>query len=423
MITWPAPQIPLIPGSLDTVKLFDSSSKTLVDVAFGDSASMYVCGITPYDATHIGHAATYVAFDVLNRALRDAGKTVTYASNVTDVDDPLLERARDTGVDWEDLAASQVSLFAEDMTALGVIPPDVYVGVVESIDRVSDAVQSMVAAGTAYAVPVPDDQDPIFEDAQDIYADLSSDTRFGSLAPHLRDQQLELFGERGGDPDRDGKRNALDPLLWRAARKGEPSWDGGAIGEGRPGWHIECTLIAQDGLGVRYSVLGGGNDLMFPHHEMSTSHARMLTGDSQAGPRIASHAGLVAYHGEKMSKSLGNLVFVSALREQGVEPMVIRLALLSQSYRTDWEWTEDLLELAKVRFQLWLDAFSGNGGADTAETLRDVRAALRNDLDTPSALRAVDDWARTTLAGECEPVEGAPGVMSRAVNALLGVRV
>lgn len=422
VITWPAPQIPQIPGALDTVRVHDSTTQRLVEVSFGPQASIYACGITPYDATHIGHAATYVAFDLLNRALRDAGKTVTYASNVTDVDDPLLERATATGVDWEELASSQINLFAQDMTALGVIPPDTYLGVVETIPQVVNAVAKMLADGSAYYVPVLDGSS-VRPGASDVYADISVDPRFGSFAPISPAERVEFFSQRGGDPQRDGKRNQLDPLLWRAARVGEPSWDAEMVGAGRPGWHIECALIAQQGLGNRFDVLGGGNDLIFPHHEMSASHARMLTKDAQAGPRLAVHAGLVSYQGQKMSKSLGNLVFVSQLIRDGIEPMVIRLALLSQHYRSEWEWTAELLDQAQARYQLWLDAFSGNGGPSFDAALQSMRDALRNDLDAPAALEAVDAWSRTTLAGDVAFIEGAPGVMSRAVNALLGVRM
>lgn len=421
MITWPTPQIPQIPGQLDTVEVFDSTTEQLAEVSFGSTASIYVCGITPYDATHIGHAATYVAFDVLNRALRDCGKTVTYTSNVTDVDDPLLERASATGVDWADLAASQIRLFASDMTALGVIPPDTYLGVVETIDIVVDAVSDLVERGAAYAVPVVDGSTQESE-AYDYYADITVDPRFGSIAPISQEERLALFAERGGDPDRLGKRNALDPLLWRAQRTGEPGWNGKQLGTGRPGWHIECALIAQEGLGNRFNVLGGGKDLLFPHHEMSSSHSRILTRDAQAGPRITVHAGLVSYDGEKMSKSRGNLVFVSELIKQGVDPMVIRLALLSQHYRTEWEWTDQLLEEARQRYELWVKGFSGNGGPSTEAALAQIRSALRNDLNTPNALDAVDDWAREALGDQTGFVEGAPGVISRAVNALLGVR-
>lgn len=421
VITWPAPQIPQIPGSLDSVRVFDSTTERLMEVTFGPSASIYACGITPYDATHIGHAATYVAFDLLNRALRDAGKTVKYASNVTDVDDPLLERAQATGVDWEELAATQIALFGRDMTALGVIPPDTYLGVVETIPEVSRAVLDMVEAGAAYFVEVMDGTAQV-EGARDVYADLSVDARFGALAPISEDERLAQFAERGGDPLREGKRAPLDPLLWRAAREGEPSWAAEGLDAGRPGWHIECALIAQRGLGNRFSVLAGGKDLLFPHHEMSTSHTRILSGDSQAGPRVSLHAGLVSYQGEKMSKSLGNLVFVSELIKDEVDPMVIRLALLSQHYRSEWEWTDSLLDQAKDRLQLWLDAFSGNGGPDATAVLKNMRAAMREDLNAPEALVAVDEWARECLRGEVEFVEGAPGVVSRAVNALLGIR-
>ncbi len=424
MITWPAPQIPQIPGSLDTVRVFDSTTRQNVEVTFGQNASLYVCGITPYDATHIGHAATYVAFDLLNRALRDAGKTVSYASNVTDVDDPLLERANATGADWQELAASQINLFARDMTALGVIPPETYLGAVETIPQVAAAVQRMLTEDSAYLVPVTDGS-AVSDSAADVYADLSVDSRFGSLAPISPEERLTFFSERGGDPEREGKRSPLDPLLWRAARHGEPAWDGGSIGQGRPGWHIECAVIAVEALGARCSVVGGGADLLFPHHEMSASHTRVLTGDSQAGPRLAVHAGLVSYQGEKMSKSLGNLVLVSELIKRGVEPMVIRLALLSQHYRSEWEWTDELLRQAQERFELWLEAFSGNGGPAYDDTLTAMRAALREDLNTPEALAVVDEWSRLALQGEesIEFVEGAPGVMSRAVNALLGIRM
>lgn len=422
MITWPTPQIPQIPGRLDTVKVYDSTTEQLADVTFGPNASIYVCGITPYDATHIGHAATYVAFDVLNRALRDSGKKVTYTSNVTDVDDPLLERANATGVDWAQLAQEQINLFASDMTALGVIPPDTYLGVVETIDLVVESVAELVERGAAYAVPV-DDGTAVEEQAYDYYADLSVDSRFGSVAPITQQERLELFAERGGDPDRQGKKDALDPLLWRAQRQGEPGWSGKQLGMGRPGWHIECAHIAQKGLGNRFNVLGGGKDLLFPHHEMSASHARVITRDSQAGPRVTVHAGLVSYDGEKMSKSRGNLVFVSKLLEQGVDPMVIRLALLSQHYRSEWEWTDVLLDSARERHALWIKGFSGNGGPEYSNTLAAMRAALRNDLDAPTALEAVDEWARAALGDQTDFIEGAPGVVSRAVNSLLGVRL
>ena len=423
MITWPFPQIPQIPGAMPTVKIYDSTSKRLVTAATGPVARMYACGVTPYDATHIGHAATYVAFDLLNRAWRDAGLEVHHASNVTDVDDPLLVRAKETGQDWWELAQDQTALFAEDMAALGVIPPDTYVGAVESVPTVAAAISQMVADGTAYRVHT--DQGELLSDSDlgDVYADLSKDPNFGSVSNMNHQEQIDAFGERGGDPQRPGKRSPLDPLLWRRERSGEPAWDGGDLGRGRPGWHIECSVISRGGLGPRFDVQGGGKDLLFPHHEMSTSHLRVMEHDPKAGATSHMHAALVSYQGKKMSKSLGNLVFVSQLRKDGVEPMVIRLALLNQHYSAEWEWTQDLLDSAQARYDLWLAAVSGNGGPDTTATLRAVRSALANDLNAPLALEAIDAWAHKSIGGQYQGLEGAPGVMSRTINALLGVRL
>ncbi|WP_454043722.1 cysteine--1-D-myo-inosityl 2-amino-2-deoxy-alpha-D-glucopyranoside ligase [Cellulosimicrobium sp. Marseille-Q8652] len=424
MHSWPAPQIPELPGRGHPVRVHDSTTGELVVAAPGDTATLYACGITPYDATHIGHANTYVAFDLLVRAWRDAGQRVTYASNVTDVDDPLLERAAATGVDWRALATQQIALFAEDMTALGVVPPDVWDGAVEKIPAVVEAVSAMLADGTAYRVPVEPGAGGTDAGLGDVYADLSADRAFGSVSRFPRDVMERLFAERGGDPDRDGKKDRLDPLLWRRERSGEPAWDGGVLGTGRPGWHVECAVIARDGLGLPFDVQGGGADLLFPHHEMSSSHDRVLSGGE--APRVHVHAGLVAYEGQKMSKSLGNLVLVSNLRATGVDPMAIRLALLAHHYRTEWEWTDDDLPTAAARLETWRDAVSGNGGPDATAMLDAVRAALATDLDAPAALAAVDVWAaeslrpgRDTRADD----EGAPGVVARAVNALLGVRL
>ncbi|GAA3823424.1 cysteine--1-D-myo-inosityl 2-amino-2-deoxy-alpha-D-glucopyranoside ligase [Cellulomonas soli] len=423
MLTWPAPQIPQLPGRGGPVRVRDTSSGRLVEAAPGQTASLYVCGITPYDATHMGHAATYVHFDVLVRAWKDAGRTVRYASNVTDVDDPLLERAAATGVDWRALAVEQTALFAQDMTALGVVPPDVYVGAVESVPAVVDAVERLVAAGAAYRVPTPDALDG---GLGDVYADLAADPSFGAVAGLDAASMVALARERGGDPDREGKRSPLDPLLWRRERAGEPAWDGATLGRGRPGWHIECAVIARDGLGLPFDVQGGGSDLVFPHHEMSTSHARLL--DAGRGAATHVHTGMVAYQGSKMSKSLGNLVLVSRLRAQGVDPMAIRLAVLAHRYRDDWEWTDAGLLQAQERLGAWRAAMSGNGGLDAAPTLAAVREALGDDLDTPRALAAVDDWAERTRSGAAAPqvqewAEGAPGVVARTVDALLGIRL
>lgn len=416
------------------MRVHDSSTGELVEAAPGPQARLYACGITPYDATHIGHANTYVAFDLLVRAWLDAGKDVVYVSNVTDVDDPLLERAEATGVDWRELAASQTALFREDMTALGVIPPRTWTGAVESVPDVARAVAAMIESGAAYRVPLEPGAGGTTPELGDVYADLTADPRFGTIAHLDREEALAIFAERGGDPGRPGKKDPLDPLLWRRERPGEPAWDGGTLGSGRPGWHVECAVIARDGLGLttgeRFDVQGGGSDLLFPHHEMSTSHLRVLcpvpVGAPPAGARTHVHAGLVAYEGEKMSKSLGNLVLVSRLREAGHDPMAIRLALLAHHYRTEWEWDESSLHAAEARLVRWRDAVSGNGGPSPDATLAAVRAALANDLDAPAALAAVDAWAQESLdpaRDTSADTEGAPGVLARTVNALLGVRI
>lgn len=420
MLTWPAPQIPQLPGQGEPVRVRDTTTGELVVAAPGPTATVYVCGITPYDATHLGHAATYVAFDLLVRAWTDAGQQVRYASNVTDVDDPLLERATATGMDWRELAREQTALFAEDMTALGVVPPDVYTGAVESVPAVVEAVERLVAAGAAYRVGVPDASG---HGEGDVYADLSADAAFGEVAGLDPATMREVFGERGGDPDRPGKRHPLDPLLWRAERPDEPAWDGGTLGSGRPGWHIECAVIARDGIGLPFDVQGGGVDLRFPHHEMSTSHARLL--DAGHGARHHVHAGMVGLDGEKMSKSRGNLVLVSRLREAGEDPMAIRLALLAHHYADDWSWTRNDLVVARQRLERWRAAVAGNGGPDATATLAAMRAAIANDLDAPAALAAVDAWAAESISrgSTDDAVEGAPGVIARAVNTLLGVRL
>jgi L-cysteine:1D-myo-inositol 2-amino-2-deoxy-alpha-D-glucopyranoside ligase len=376
---------------------------------------MYVCGITPYDATHMGHAATYVTFDVLGRALRDAGHDVDYVQNITDVDDPLLERAARDGIRWEDLAAQEISLFREDMTALAVMPPDHYVGVVESIEPVGAAVRALLERGAAYEVETPE------SDGNDLYLDISADAGFGAVSNWTRDQMLAVVADRGGDPDRAGKRDRLDPLLWRAARDGEPSWPVDGLPEGRPGWHIECTAIALDHLGMSFDVQGGGTDLVFPHHEMSATQAVVLTGERPFA-RTYAHQAMVGLDGEKMSKSKGNLVLVSRLRADGVDPMAIRLALLAQHYRTEWSWTEDLLKQAQVRLETWRSALSVNSAPDAADVVEAVRARVADDLDTPGALVAVDAWAKLTLTrGGTDGT--AAGVLARALDAILGIRV
>ncbi len=366
---------------------------------------MYVCGITPYDATHIGHAATYVLFDTIHRFWLATGRTVQYVQNVTDVDDPLLERAARDGVDWRQLAEFEIQRFRDDMVALRVLPPTHLVGAVETVDLAAQRVAELRDAGAAYLVD------------EDLYFSVSSAARFGSVS-HLSDpDMLEKSRARGGDPERAGKRNPLDPLLWQAPRVGEPSW-GSELGPGRPGWHIECAAIALDLLGPGFDVQGGGRDLVFPHHEMSAAEGEVLEGWPFA--RAYVHAPMVSYEGAKMSKSLGNLVFVSRLREAGTEPMAVRLAILAQSYREDWAWSAQLLDEATARLRRWRTALSRPTGPDAGRAVDELVQALADDLDTVRALTIVDGWAREQeLRGGDDP--GGPGLMSRAIDALLGV--
>lgn len=408
---------------MPAIRLFDTARGSEVTLQAGAEQSMYVCGITPYDATHMGHAASYVAFDLLNRAWRDAGQQVSYVQNVTDVDDPLLERAAATGVDWRDLAESQIDLFRTDMEALNVLAPDRYVGAVESIDRIVPAIERLLRQGLAYRVP-----GTAGEPDGDVYYDVEAAGKhtvapdawtLGSISRLGESEMLELFAERGGDPGRAGKRQALDPLLWRVARDGEPSWPGGQLGQGRPGWHIECTVIAQQYLPAPFTVQGGGSDLIFPHHEMGAGHAYSLTGVPLA--HHYAHAGMVGLDGEKMSKSKGNLILVSKLRAEGEDPAAIRLAILANHYRSDWSWTSEGFADAKARLARWRGALATATAGSGAGLIAQMRSALAADLNAPAALEAIDRWAATAnSAAEAESLQDRI-LVSDAVDALLGV--
>jgi L-cysteine:1D-myo-inositol 2-amino-2-deoxy-alpha-D-glucopyranoside ligase len=373
---------------------------------------MYVCGITPYDATHLGHAATYLAFDLVHRQWLDNGHRVHYVQNVTDVDDPLLERAIRDHDDWVVLGMRETALFREDMQALRVLPPQDYVGAVEAIPEIVELISKLVASGAAYRV---DD-----EEYPDVYFDHSVTGWFGYESNYDEPTMVELFAERGGDPERAGKRHPLDALLWRMARPDEPSWDS-ELGAGRPGWHVECAAIAINRLGSGFDVQGGGSDLVFPHHENSAAHAEALTGDHPFA-RHYTHAGMIGLDGEKMSKSKGNLVFVSKLRAAGVDSMAVRLGLLAGHYRTDRSWTEELLAEGEARLARWREAVALRTAPSAEDTVRRLRDHLADDLDTPNALAAVDAWARDAL-DRAGTDAGAPGLVRDAVDALLGIEL
>ncbi|QDQ97391.1 cysteine--1-D-myo-inosityl 2-amino-2-deoxy-alpha-D-glucopyranoside ligase [Tomitella fengzijianii] len=412
MQSWTDVAVPAVPGSGPPLRLYDTADRSVRPVAPGRVAGMYVCGITPYDATHMGHAATYLTFDVAGRVLRDNGHEVHYVQNVTDVDDPLFERAARDGIDWRALGDRETELFRTDMAALRILPPRDYIGAVESIDEVITMVEKLLASGAAYVV-----DDPEFPD---VYFSIDATEQFGYESGYDRPTMDRFFAERGGDPDRPGKRHSLDALLWRARREGEPSWPS-PFGDGRPGWHIECSAIALNRIGSGFDIQGGGSDLIFPHHEFSAAHAEAATGDSRFARHYV-HTGMMGLDGEKMSKSLGNLVLVSRLREAGEDPMAIRLALLDAHYRTDRFWTDALLVTARERLARWRTAVSASTGPVADETVARLRQHLADDLDTPKALTAVDAWATDVAAGIGSDAQ-APARIADAVDALLGVRL
>ncbi|MDN5744582.1 MAG: cysteine--1-D-myo-inosityl 2-amino-2-deoxy-alpha-D-glucopyranoside ligase [Nocardioidaceae bacterium] len=411
MRAWNAPDVPDLSAAGPPVRLHDTMTRepVSVDPHGGEPARLYVCGITPYDATHLGHAATYVAFDLLNRAWRSAKHPVRFVQNVTDIDDPLLERATKVGVDWTELAERETELFRHDMEALRVLPPVEYIGAVESIPLVIDLIQRLERTGAVY------------RNQDDLYFSVSADPAFGNESGLDRETMLRLFGERGGDPDREGKQDPLDCVLWRGEREGEPWWES-PFGRGRPGWHIECAAIALNYLGTNLQVQGGGSDLVFPHHEMCAGHVHVATGEPFA--QAYAHAGMVGYDGEKMSKSLGNLVFVSALRNSDIDPMGIRLALMRHHYRADWEWTDEQLFEAVDDVSTWRRALALGAGAPAQPVIEEVLAALADDLDAPRATAAVDVWARATLgtdglADTSDPQAGA--ALLPVLDAALGL--
>jgi len=405
--SWAQPTVPKLPGSGQALSLFDTSTKSVRATAPGPVAKMYVCGITPYDATHMGHAATYVAFDLVHRYWLDAGHEVHYVQNVTDIDDPLLERAIERGEDWQVIAQRETALFREDMTELQVLPPRQYIGAVEAIPSVAEYVTRLQANGSVYAVD------------NDLYFSVHSDPNFGSVTKLDEAEMLAIFSERGGDPDRPGKRHPLDCLVWQDARPDEPAWNT-TLGHGRPGWHIECVAIAMDHLGASIDLLGGGSDLAFPHHEMGASEAFSLSGVNCAEHYV--HAGMVGWQGHKMSKSRGNLVFVSQLRHSGVDPMAIRLALLAHHYRSDWAWTPHGLEGAKDRLSIWRQAANSDRAPDFEPFLERMRQHLSNDLRTPEVLDVVDTWALAATNREGESTTSM-NLMRDSVQALLGVAI
>ena len=394
-----------------TLQLTNSASGTKESLSHKPLYRMYVCGITPYDATHLGHAATYLTFDLINRYLRASGSEVRYVQNITDIDDPLLERANRDGIDWAQLAHQQIELFRSDMINLRVIPPTDYIGAVEAIPLVSAAIEQLSTKDSIYPVD------------QDLYFKVHKDAHFGTRSHLSQDEMLTIFSERGGDPTRIGKKDPLDCLVWMSQRPNEPGWNS-PFGIGRPGWHIECTAIA-----IKYlqpdgnepsliDIQGGGSDLIFPHHEMCAAQAQVLSGKPLASTYV--HAGMIGLDGEKMSKSKGNLVFVSKLVSAGTDPMAIRWALMKSHYRTDRMWTDDLLVEAEAEIIGLRSVLRSQKGATTQDLIRQIVGFLADDLDTPAIIQAINTWVAHSHSGA---EGGEVKSLETVLDCLLGIKL
>jgi L-cysteine:1D-myo-inositol 2-amino-2-deoxy-alpha-D-glucopyranoside ligase len=353
------------------MRLYDTARREVVPFEPGPVVTMYTCGITPYDASHFGHAATYLTYDVLQRRLRDRGHDTRCVRNLTDVDDDILRKARELGVHYLDLAAAETTRFQADMEALGLLPAWSEPRATSAIADIRGFIGMVLDRGHAY------------EAGGAVYFDINSFDRFGQVSHLDRDEMLRLAAERGGNPDDPHKRDPLDFVLWQPSAEDEPAWDS-LWGPGRPGWHIECSALALRELGTTIDLHGGGSDLIYPHHECEAAQSEAATGDPFV--RHWMHQAMVRMDGEKMSKSLGNLVFVSELLKQW-DPMAVRLAAHAHHYRDSWEWHDGLMPAATERLEAWRAA--GEGGA----ALDEVRVALDDDLDTPRAVAAVDEAA------------------------------
>jgi L-cysteine:1D-myo-inositol 2-amino-2-deoxy-alpha-D-glucopyranoside ligase len=413
MRSWAPVSVPTLVNikSFPTLALTDTASSTKKALPKKSMYRMYVCGITPYDATHLGHAATYLSFDLINRYLRATGAEVAYVQNITDIDDPLLERAHRDGIEWSDLAEQQIDLFRSDMVNLRVIPPAHYIGAVEAIPLVIDAISDLREQSSIYAVDT------------DFYFSNKRDENFGDRSHLSQKEMLQIFSERGGDPARSGKVDPLDCLVWMSQRVNEPGWDS-ELGKGRPGWHIECTAIALEYLDpsdvepTLIDIQGGGSDLIFPHHEMCAAQARVITGKELAYSYV--HTGMIGLDGEKMSKSKGNLVFVSRLVASGVDPMTIRWALMSDHYRSDRMWSDLVLHNAQASFTQLKAALSQENSAPTEDLINSIVLALSDDLNTPLVVSTIDTWSQETIAGS---KGGNSNELRLVLDALLGIKI
>ena len=358
------------------MRLYDTARQAVVPFEPGEQVLMYTCGITPYDATHLGHASTFIAYDVLQRRLIDRGHTVKCVRNVTDVDDPLFAKARELGVHYLDLAAGEEARFERDMAALNALP-------VHSTPRASSAIPDIRGF-----IGMVLDRGFAYESGGSVYFDVSKFPSFGSISHYTEAEMVEFARQRGGKIDDPNKRHPLDFVLWHPSADDEPSWDT-MWGPGRPGWHIECSALALRELGTTIDLHGGGADLIFPHHECERAQSEAATGEPFVKHWM--HVAMVYMDGHKMSKSLGNLVFVDKLRTEW-DPRAIRLAIIEHHYRHEWEWDDTLMPRSAARLEHWTRGGSGESGV-----VDDVRAALDDDLNTPAALALIDEAAASGL--------------------------
>ncbi|MSO26166.1 MAG: cysteinyl-tRNA synthetase [Candidatus Nanopelagicaceae bacterium] len=405
MNSWPRNNLPLVAGyEFPTLKIIDSNLG-LVTLNTPSDFRIYVCGITPYDATHLGHAATYLAFDLINRYQSLSGRSVNFVENVTDIDDPLLERAKRDNSNWQNIADTQTQLFKADMSALRILPPNDLVKVTESIAIINDFIKKLDSRGYLYEI------------SGDYYFSVGD---FLSGLPVSTSDAVKIFAERGGDPYRQGKKHQLDPLVWSANAEGEPGWES-SFGFGRPGWHVECTAIAckyldKDSNDPIVHVQGGGSDLIFPHHFMSAQIVKAAYGRDFSQYFV--HAAMIGLDGEKMSKSKGNLVFVSKLISAGIDPMAIRWALLQGHYQKDREWSENLLSESEIQIATVRRALAQSEVTESKELIAGIIADLSKNLDTPSALKRLLSWSEQSInAGSINQ----SGLVSRSIDSLLGL--
>ena len=357
------------------MRLFETSRQEAVPFEPGPLVTMYTCGITPYDSAHVGHAAVYLFYDVLQRRLRDLGHRTQCVRNITDIDDPLFDKARELGVFYLDLAAEEIARFDECMNALGLLPAFSEPRATSAIPDILGFIGMVLDTGYAYQA------------GGSVYFCVDKFEKFGSVSNMSRDTMLDLAKERGGNVEDPNKRDPLDFVLWQPSASDEPSWQS-LWGPGRPGWHIECSALALRELGTTVDLHGGGTDLVFPHHECERAQSEAATGETFV--RHWMHVGMVRLGGEKMSKSLGNLVFVGDLLKEW-DPAAVRLAILNQHYRESWEWDDTLMPDAAARLERWRAAGAGGGSGDAG--LAGVRAALDDDLDTVTAIAVLDDEA------------------------------